>query len=389
MNILLLCGSVSENSHTRALMRALEKQIQALGATTKFWDLREQPLPIAIPDYHWRVDETPDAKVRSFVTLVRGADAFVLGSPLYHGSMSGVLKNALDHLWYDAFRNKPVALLSHGSSIRRCSQPTEHLQTVVRTMYGYNLQTQIGTTKDDYKTINKVLTLTNPELIDRVERQARELVQLARLFKDRDIEKEDADLGSSNVFRASGTDVTEAAKQLVVMLDKYSDKRNGSLTDKEALRIMDLLHAEIAINQQENVPGFDTLSKRIELVRQDVGNNPIVCVKSLHWYLSKVSGSPVLEEEYPALDLKIAEIKRKLNRMNPEKRVERVFSQLNAVARHMGSTGLGGKAFSRFLHAAAWDQASDPDLSPGLVPNIRALQAALENTLKAVSTQSH
>ena len=32
------------------------------------------------------------------VADVRRADAVVIGSPAYHGSLSGVVKNALDHL---------------------------------------------------------------------------------------------------------------------------------------------------------------------------------------------------------------------------------------------------------------------------------------------------
>ncbi|WP_375694260.1 NADPH-dependent FMN reductase [Bartonella sp. AD24XZML] len=44
-----------------------------------------------------------DAKVYTFVKTIADADDVILASPVYHGSYSGGLKNALDNLDYDAF----------------------------------------------------------------------------------------------------------------------------------------------------------------------------------------------------------------------------------------------------------------------------------------------
>ncbi len=192
MEILIITGSISQKSHTRALMQELNHQLNLLKANTNFWDLRQTPLPIANPEYHWSPDNYPDNDVQKFFSSVRNCDGIALGSPLYHGSFSGVLKNALDLLWYDAFRNKPVALLSHGSSVRRCTQPCQALQPVVKTLYGYSIQTQVGTTKPDYVYDNdNIPTLDNADIKERVRRQAVELVQIANLLKGQDIIKED------------------------------------------------------------------------------------------------------------------------------------------------------------------------------------------------------
>ena len=43
------------------------------------------------------------------------ADAFVLGSPDYHGSMSGALKNFLDYHWQE-FAGKEATLETDGRS---------------------------------------------------------------------------------------------------------------------------------------------------------------------------------------------------------------------------------------------------------------------------------
>jgi len=166
--------------------------LQSEGAETLLWDLRAAPLPFADPAYHRDVDSYPDAEVQRYLQAVRDSDGVVLGSPLYHGSFSGVLKNALDHLWYDAFRNKPVALVSHGSTDRRCAQPAVALQQVVTTLYGYSIQTQVASAKSDFSLdVDGQPRLESKDVEERLIRQSRELLQMASLLKGRNVEKED------------------------------------------------------------------------------------------------------------------------------------------------------------------------------------------------------
>ncbi|WP_246257458.1 NADPH-dependent FMN reductase [Bartonella gabonensis] len=60
-----------------------------------------------------------------------------MASPLYQGSYSGVFKNALDHLTYNAFLNKPVGLIFHGSTIQNVHNRVRIYCRSVRTPYGY------------------------------------------------------------------------------------------------------------------------------------------------------------------------------------------------------------------------------------------------------------
>jgi len=182
MKIALICGSISKKSHTRVLLTYIESLLKSKGAETVFWDLSLRPLSIAIPEYHKNPLQSPDKNVRDFVTLITSVDGLVLGSPLYHGSYSGVLKNALDNLAYDAFRNKPIALVSNSSSIRNCAHPCEHLRLVVRALYGYALQTQIGTANSDYEEKGTGLLLIDEEIKKRCLLLTQELLRLAKMF---------------------------------------------------------------------------------------------------------------------------------------------------------------------------------------------------------------
>lgn len=96
-HVVALCGSLRDGSYTRVgLKRALE-EVTLLGASTDLIDLRELELPVFDAD----VDDAGDAA--ELKARIDRADAVLLGTPVYHGSYSGVLKNALDYTGFDEF----------------------------------------------------------------------------------------------------------------------------------------------------------------------------------------------------------------------------------------------------------------------------------------------
>ena len=63
-----------------------------------------------VPD--WTIDEYPEpqrAAVARFIDSCRRADAMLWASPTYHGTISGVLKNALDYI--ELMNKDPVPYL--------------------------------------------------------------------------------------------------------------------------------------------------------------------------------------------------------------------------------------------------------------------------------------
>jgi NAD(P)H-dependent FMN reductase len=128
-------GSLRTESYTRlALDRALDAA-EATGADTELLDLRAFDLPPLDPD----VDGQGDAA--AFTRRVREADAVLLGSPMYHGSYSGVLKNALDHCGFDEFEGKTVGLLGVAGGAFPITA-LEHLRSVCRALDAWVLPHQ-------------------------------------------------------------------------------------------------------------------------------------------------------------------------------------------------------------------------------------------------------
>lgn len=180
MKALLLCGSVANKSHTNAALQYIQELLIKSGYETTFWDLKTQPLPIVIPEYHKDPTKHPNQDVLKFLDEVEKSQIVVLGTPLYHGSYSGVLKNALDNLRWDAFRSKWIGLVGNAGSLRASHTEFEHLRYVVNTLVGYTAQTQVGTCGDDYDQNDDAYVLIENSIKERCQRLVDELVGLQK-----------------------------------------------------------------------------------------------------------------------------------------------------------------------------------------------------------------
>ena len=90
--IVAIGGTLRANSTTERAMRYVLEAAQRAGARTKLISGASLQLPLYQPDNPERSDAA-----RDLVAELALADGIVLGSPGYHGSISGLVKNALDY----------------------------------------------------------------------------------------------------------------------------------------------------------------------------------------------------------------------------------------------------------------------------------------------------
>jgi FMN reductase len=131
LHVLAVVGSLGRNSVTRTVVRHVAAQCQAAGCAVDVLDLLDEPLPLFNPDNAHAAAEFPALRSR-----VERADAFVLSTPDYHGSISSALKNFLDHFWTE-FAGKLFATIvaSHEKGLT----VTDQLRTVARQCYAWSL----------------------------------------------------------------------------------------------------------------------------------------------------------------------------------------------------------------------------------------------------------
>lgn len=103
-------------------------------------DLAEHPLPM-MEDENGKL-RNPTGDISQIGTQLKEADAMILVSPEYHGSFSGVLKNALDFYWAE-FKKKPIGVVTTGSGKMGGINASIQMQHVVLSLGAYPVPTKL------------------------------------------------------------------------------------------------------------------------------------------------------------------------------------------------------------------------------------------------------
>lgn len=88
-----LGGTLRADSSTERAVRYCLAAVERQGGRTRMFAGPDLELPMYAPH---SLERTPAAL--EFVSALRDADAVVVGSPGYHGAISGLVKNALDYI---------------------------------------------------------------------------------------------------------------------------------------------------------------------------------------------------------------------------------------------------------------------------------------------------
>ncbi len=132
MKVTLIAGSTRPDASTTKLCHYIARLLNEKGHETEVFNLQEHVLPLYGPGEAYGHEE-----VQKLSAAAKSADALVLATPEYHGSLSGVLKNALDFLNSDFFNNKAVLSANSAGGVVGTASLL-HLQTIVRNLHGIN-----------------------------------------------------------------------------------------------------------------------------------------------------------------------------------------------------------------------------------------------------------
>lgn len=105
VTIVGLGGSLRKNSTSLAGLEVALRGARMAGAETALLDVRAMDLPMYVPG-----KDTLPNDVQRMLDVVYEADGLIWSSPLYHGSISGSFKNALD--WLNPLGDREPAYLT-------------------------------------------------------------------------------------------------------------------------------------------------------------------------------------------------------------------------------------------------------------------------------------
>jgi FMN reductase len=137
ITIVGLGGSLAPHSTSLSALSVALDGARDYGADVRLFDLRELNLPMFVPG-----DAPAPAAARQLCDAVSAAQGRLWSSPLYHGTISGAFKNALDWLQLLNDRNPPfltdkvVGLISTAGGTHGL-QAVNTMEFVVRALRGW------------------------------------------------------------------------------------------------------------------------------------------------------------------------------------------------------------------------------------------------------------
>ena len=173
-----LAGSFRATSATRMAVRCALLGAEGEGARAQLMDLATYDLP-----FLGREREEPGrVGVERFLADLRSADGVVLGSPEIHGSVSGVLKNALDLTDRDTLEGKMLGLVGVAGGRMGAGDTLSHLRTIGRSLHAWVVPAQVSVADAD-KAFDAGGEPVDPELRDRLRAVGRQVAHFAWLHK--------------------------------------------------------------------------------------------------------------------------------------------------------------------------------------------------------------
>jgi NAD(P)H-dependent FMN reductase len=168
--ILGILGSAADDSVTRVALNAVKASAAVLGAEFGLIDLAVEFRELHdLSEYGALPAGSQTVRLRE---RVAASSAIVLATPVYHGSYSGLIKNALDHLVNDSFAGRPVGILASAGNPRTGLVACDHLRTVVRALGGWATPTHVATASTDF-----VDGRPSPDIADRINTMVSQLLQ--------------------------------------------------------------------------------------------------------------------------------------------------------------------------------------------------------------------
>ena len=167
-------GSLRPGSYSAMALEVAISRVGALGIETEIIDLRKLSLPFCNggDDY----SDYPD--VAKMQQTVKSAAGLILATPEYHGSVSGVMKNALDLMSFEELSGKVAGLISvlGGQSN---SNALNDLRIILRWVHAWVIPEQISLGQA-WKVFNEEGEILDEKLSQRFDAFARSLVDNTR-----------------------------------------------------------------------------------------------------------------------------------------------------------------------------------------------------------------
>ena len=187
IKVLGICGSLKPYSSTAFIINLALEAAKEKGAEIDFYEICTADLPFC----DGRNDEEtyPDS-VRDLRRRIKEAEGVIIGTPEYHNSLTGSLKNALDLCGSEEFEHKMVGLIGVAGGGMGAINSINHLRTIMRGVGAWSVPHQVSIA-NSAKIFTGPNTLTDPLLEKRIKKLGTDVVKFATMLTQGLLKAED------------------------------------------------------------------------------------------------------------------------------------------------------------------------------------------------------
>ncbi len=175
-----LGGTMTTNSTSERVLRHVLGECEKAGASTELFDGNALDMPM----YGFGAPRTD--KSRALIASLRRADGVVIASPGYHGTVSGLIKNALDYIEDMAkddrpyFEGRSVGLITVAAGWQATGTTLATLRSIVHALRGWPTPMAM-TINSQMPVFGEDGAVSDPALLNGLSTLARQVVGFARM----------------------------------------------------------------------------------------------------------------------------------------------------------------------------------------------------------------
>ncbi|WP_129730123.1 MULTISPECIES: NADPH-dependent FMN reductase [Bacillaceae] len=117
---------------------------------------------------------------KKVIDIVSSADFYIIGTPIFQGSITGVLKNLFDLIQPQAFRNKVMGFVATGGTYQHYLVIENQLKPIAGYFRAFVAPGYVYAHNDHFNQQNE---LVDSEVVNRVESLAKEVVYMQKALK--------------------------------------------------------------------------------------------------------------------------------------------------------------------------------------------------------------
>ena len=183
--ILAFAGSTRIDSYNKKLVKIAAAGAQAAEVEVTYLDLRDLPLPLFDEDLE--AQEGLPANALTFKDLLISHQGLLIASPEYNGSLTGVLKNAIDWASRPSANEAPLALAAFADKVAAIMSASpgglgglrglSHLRTILESVGVLVLPHQVAVPKA-YEAFNADGSLKAPKQQESIEKLGKNVANI-------------------------------------------------------------------------------------------------------------------------------------------------------------------------------------------------------------------